>query len=262
MKYTSENNFRRKDQAFAPQDKANQKLVAAVSTHFYISAELTELIAQTGCGAHPASYSGPPYRLWGPPSFFLNKIPATLSPGGRAAGREAHHWRPSTADVEVYIHFLLCLNGVHECQFTFTHSTHSDSTRTQRQYYVYGAFALTFLTILLLHSALSNLGSTVCPFCPVPEHAALTACLSCRSPASTGNSELLFHLIVQLNMFCRRVSKCPKCLGDSGFISRNASCVQRQDKMDILYNTVIEQVKKNLDRRTSILLQGLAPLTL
>jgi hypothetical protein len=66
---------------------------------------------RTGCGAHPASYSERPYRLWGPPSF-LNKIRATLSPRGKTAGREAHHWRPSTAGVEVYIHFLLCLNGV------------------------------------------------------------------------------------------------------------------------------------------------------
>lgn len=53
-----------------------------------------------------------PDRLCGPPSFFLSKIPATLSPGGKAAGREAHHWRPSTAGVEVDIHFLLCLKGV------------------------------------------------------------------------------------------------------------------------------------------------------
>jgi len=109
---------------------------------------------------------------------------------------------------------------------------------------VYGAFVPTFLTILL-RIALSNLGSAICPFYPVPEHAALTAGLSYRSPPSTGNSELLFRLTVQLNVFYRRVSKCSKCLEDAGFISRNDSSVQRHDKMDILYNRVIEQVRKN-----------------
>ena len=79
--------------------------------------------------------------------------------------------------------------------------------------------------------------------CAVPEHAGLTACFSYRSPASPWNSELLFRLTVQLNMFYRRVSKCSKCLEDAGFISRNASSAQRHDKMYILYNRVIEQVK-------------------
>jgi hypothetical protein len=83
-----------------------------------------------------------------------------------------------------------------------------------------------------------------CPFCPVPEHAALAAGLSYRSPASTGNSELLFRLTVQLNVSYRGVSKCSKCLEDAGFTSRNASSVQRHDKMDVLCNRVIEQVNK------------------
>jgi len=105
---------------------------------------------------------------------------------------------------------------------------------------MHGSTNVKFLTVSLLHIALSYLGSEMCPFCPVPEHAALTAGLSYMSPASTGNSELLFRLTVQLNVFCKRVSKCSKCLEDAGFISRNASNAQRHNKMDIIYKRVIQ----------------------
>ena len=66
---------------------------------------------------------------------------------------------------------------------------------------MYGAFVLTFLTILLLHIALSNLGSAICPSCPIPEHAALTAGLSYRSPASPRIRSCYFALQLSLTCF-------------------------------------------------------------
>jgi hypothetical protein len=124
-----------------------------------------------GCGAHPASYSIDTWHTF---------------PGGKAAEREAHHSRPSTAEVELYIHSLLCLRGMHRdssALLTQTPQERRDST-------LYMAFSLSHSWqsyVLILHCVTSN---AECPFCPVHEHAALTGDLSHKKPASTGNVEL------------------------------------------------------------------------
>ena len=206
----------------------------------------TQLLARsvhTGCGAHPASYSERTYRVWGPPSFFLNKIPATLSPGGKAAGSEAHHWRPFTAGVEVYIHFLLCRNGVQWLSSTLLTQTPQelrDSTtcmvlslsHSWQSYFFILRWVISAVHyvhfVLSLSMQLWRLVYRIWILLP------------------PGIRSCSFALQFSVTCFIEEFRSALNVWGDSGFISRNASSAQRHDKMDILYNTVIEQVKKNL----------------